>query len=430
MFLTGANVLQTQATAAGNGGCGIIAVNELKSGKSRFTDTDGSYGSMLDFADPDVKAKSYRQAEYIPEIKMCRMQMIGAGVKEDWISFIEKSGKFSGMMARIIPIIGYDRAMVRLDYERLAQYEFSLTGLKKVLTVMERHFQQFRVSSRYHGITLQFSQSRLDKEYRKTNGLLLAGFRNGNAVDYRSHYRTLLDHGPPGTSLLLRERSGCGVISVFIEQSLAVYSPLVMSDADETFLRGLEDNLLKIASDFYWAWKLPSYLNRNGELTAEEENRLETDMEKITGDRMVTIPDVILPSLLQLLTYILKGTFLLNKLATDQPLSSVPMQPKSRGSQKRYRIVKRLAEGVGRAKKRRFFVCNLMKAMRQISREEIEQEVRVLKSHAVVDTPTHRSVTLERDFNDDAMKYLKVHCGYGNDAALAQLVQATAELTD
>ena len=149
MFLTGADVLQTEATAAGNGGCGTIAVNELKSGRSRFTDTDGSYGSMLNFADPDVKAKSYRQAEYIPEIKICRLEMVGAGVKEDWISFIEKSGKFSGMMARIVPIIGCDRAMVRLEYERVAQYEFSMTGLKRVLTVKENHFQNFTVSSQY-----------------------------------------------------------------------------------------------------------------------------------------------------------------------------------------------------------------------------------------------------------------------------------------
>ena len=83
VFLTGANVLQTHATAAVNGGCGIIAVNELKSGKARYTDTDGTYGSMLNFADPEVDAKSYRKADFIPKIKKCRIQMVGAGVKED-----------------------------------------------------------------------------------------------------------------------------------------------------------------------------------------------------------------------------------------------------------------------------------------------------------------------------------------------------------
>ena len=83
VFLTGANVLQTQATAASNAGCGIIMVNEIKSGKIRYTDADGSYGSILDFADPDVSARSYRKAEFIPQIKKCRIQLIAAGVKED-----------------------------------------------------------------------------------------------------------------------------------------------------------------------------------------------------------------------------------------------------------------------------------------------------------------------------------------------------------
>ena len=83
VFLTGANVLQTQACAAANGGCGILAITEIKSGKTRYTDIDGSYGSMLDFADPTVGAKSYRKADFIPKIGKCRMQMVAAGVKED-----------------------------------------------------------------------------------------------------------------------------------------------------------------------------------------------------------------------------------------------------------------------------------------------------------------------------------------------------------
>ena len=83
VFLTGANVLQTHACAASNAGCGIMAVTEIKSGKTRYTDTDGSYGTMLDFADPQVAAKSYRKAEFIPKILKCRMQMVAAGVKED-----------------------------------------------------------------------------------------------------------------------------------------------------------------------------------------------------------------------------------------------------------------------------------------------------------------------------------------------------------
>ena len=83
VFLTGGNVLQTHATAACNAGCGLIVVDEIKSGRSRYTDPDGSYGTFLNFYDPDMKAKSYRNAKFIPKIDKCRMQMIAAGVKED-----------------------------------------------------------------------------------------------------------------------------------------------------------------------------------------------------------------------------------------------------------------------------------------------------------------------------------------------------------
>ena len=83
MFLTGANVLQTQATALSSAGCGVIIVNEIKSSKVRYTDTYGSYGSILDFADPEVNTRLCRKAELFPQIKKCRIQQIAAGVKED-----------------------------------------------------------------------------------------------------------------------------------------------------------------------------------------------------------------------------------------------------------------------------------------------------------------------------------------------------------
>ena len=83
VFLTGANVLQTQANAATNGGCGLIAVSEIKSGKCRYTDADGSYGRMLDFYEGEVAARSFRKADDIPKIAKCGIHMVAAGVKED-----------------------------------------------------------------------------------------------------------------------------------------------------------------------------------------------------------------------------------------------------------------------------------------------------------------------------------------------------------
>ena len=61
-------------------------------------------------------------------------------------------------------------------------------------------------------------------------------------------------------------------------------------------------------------------------MTAEQEARLEADLHKITTEKTVKIPDPIVPSLMKLVKYILKGTFLLNRLAKEQPLNTVPVQ--------------------------------------------------------------------------------------------------------
>ena len=102
------------------------------------------------------------------------------------MNFLAKSGKLSGMLARIIPVLGYDRGMVRLSYERLPQYDFALDGLKKVLSIMERTLQHFRATDDVVPITLQFSQSDLDQTFRQTNELLVAGHVRDDNVDYRS----------------------------------------------------------------------------------------------------------------------------------------------------------------------------------------------------------------------------------------------------
>ena len=83
VFLTGGNGLQTTAMAATNGGCGLISVSEIKVGKCAYTSTTGKHTPLLDFYDPDIAAQSFRQAEDIPIISKCRIQMVAAGVKED-----------------------------------------------------------------------------------------------------------------------------------------------------------------------------------------------------------------------------------------------------------------------------------------------------------------------------------------------------------
>ena len=83
LFLTGGNGFQTQAIAAQNGGCGLVFVPEIKSGKARYTDLDGSYGPLLSFYDDFIPAKTYRKAEKIPCIPHCRIHLLAAGVIDD-----------------------------------------------------------------------------------------------------------------------------------------------------------------------------------------------------------------------------------------------------------------------------------------------------------------------------------------------------------
>ena len=80
-FLTGRNCLQTHANASINGGGGLIFVPAMKSGRSRYTDAQGSYAPLLNFYDVTIPARSFRKAEDIPKIRNCRMQLFAAGVK-------------------------------------------------------------------------------------------------------------------------------------------------------------------------------------------------------------------------------------------------------------------------------------------------------------------------------------------------------------
>ena len=56
--------------------------------------------------------------------------MIAAGIKDDWIPFVEKSGIRSGLLARIIPVLSFDREAVRLGFQRMPKRSFSLVGIK------------------------------------------------------------------------------------------------------------------------------------------------------------------------------------------------------------------------------------------------------------------------------------------------------------
>jgi len=214
-----------------------------------------------------------------------------------------------------------------------------------------------------------------------------------------------------------------------LNQVVADFTPKIQSAADATFLRGLEENVLRIASDFYWAYKLPTYLSSNGLLTIAKEDELRKDINKVLLDKSVVIPEELVPNLLQFVTYVLKGIFHLNKFASGDSLVLPQPSPENRLSGKRHRIVERLGQGFGRAKRRRFFLSKLDKALGGIPRQILEQQIRILISHGVLTAPTHRSVCLHRSISHGALLYLKDNCDY-NDQQLAALLQANEGLQD
>ena len=107
---------------------------------------------------------------------------------------------------------------------------------------------------------MQFSRSRLDEAYRDTNNLLISPFTDRLFTDYRGVVTTLLDNAPPGTEKFQEEAKGEGLLAVYREQITAEFTPLIQTPADLTFIRGVEDNPLRIAADFFWAYKVPTYL--------------------------------------------------------------------------------------------------------------------------------------------------------------------------
>ena len=124
-------------------------------------------------------------------------------------------------------------------------------------------------------------------------------------------YTALLNNDPPSAAERKEERSGCSLLSVFLEQTQAEYQPLVRSSADDTFLRGLEENIHRLAGDFFWATFIPKYLRVHGNLLSVKKTQLERDVSTmLSNGGIVKIPEEIVPHIFKFMTYILKGTFL------------------------------------------------------------------------------------------------------------------------
>ena len=167
---------------------------------------------------------------------------------------------------------------------------------------------------------------------------------NGPVIDLRGKYRRLIDSALPTTTELKQEGSGFGLISVFLTQITAEFTPLIKCPADKLFLRGLDDNILRMASDMYWADKIPSYLTDESVMSEQNKNKLKSDIKEMRKTKIVTISKDIIPHLLKLVRYVLTETFWLNNQVEGSPDQASRAPSAALGSRKRKRIVHRLGK--------------------------------------------------------------------------------------
>ena len=218
-------------------------------------------------------------------------------------------------------------------------------------------------------------------------------------------------------------------MEVFIQQTVAHEKCLLKHAGDEVCLHGMEANLLRVASDFFWGSYICSFLTPNGVLTNEKENLLETSVSGMLEAGVVQIPLPIIQPLLLFIRYTLFGALHLNKLAYGVANVLPLLPPPEVETNKRKRIVLRLSLGLTGAKKRKFIISNVKESLRQYTKETILNQIRFLKSHVVVTRPTNKSVELVRSLSASAREYLRSKCAFSNNE-LVILDQSNSLLRD
>ena len=161
---------------------------------------------------------------------------------------MQQSGPNSGSLARIVPVIGLDREMVRLGQDRLPSCSFPLDGVKAILAIMEDMFSLY-TSEDKPPVILKFKESALLNNFRLENDIKTNASRVEGNFDLKGIFSTLLDNQPPNCDRLNEEGSGTGRVNVFISQLEAEFRPLFKSPGDENALNGISTNLMRISCD-------------------------------------------------------------------------------------------------------------------------------------------------------------------------------------
>ena len=213
-----------------------------------------------------------------------------------------------------------------------------------------------------------------------SNSRLVSGFEN----NLETEMTTLLDKPPPDANILLTEESGVGSVYVFIQRTLAEFSTKDGNPGDETVLHGLQANLRRVASNFFWASFICNFISDSGVLMKVDEDRLNDTLVQMLIDKVVTIPDIIVPALLKFMRFTIMGALHLNQFAAGCSSIAHVQEPSQVGSVVQKRLISRLAEGLLAIKKRKFTLSKLMESFADYSRDTLLKEIPILTTQSVV----------------------------------------------
>ena len=103
----------------------------------------------------------------------------------------------------MLPVLTFDRELIWIQRERLSSSKFSLDRLTNAFSVLARKFRDVVCGSGKSCIILEFSESTLLNNYRKTNHLMTQDAREGRNRKLGSLLTILFNNSPPDSWSLL-----------------------------------------------------------------------------------------------------------------------------------------------------------------------------------------------------------------------------------
>ena len=243
-----------------------------------------------------------------------------------------------------------DKELIKLYQENLVKHSVVLDGVHALLNILETRLWNVK-STQNPPIVLTFSNSELLKQYRTSNDEKTMPHRGEDTFNIGAISKILLESARPSASMFKSEGSGSAEVARFLQKAQAQFNVIAKTPADFNTLSGLPTNLLRVASDMFWADLIRTYLDKTGKLVQGKVAEFEAKLESMLQTRVVNIPDHVLQPLFSFMHYCILSSFHLNMLADPKLVEPEDVRV---NSLKRKRIILRMAKGYTGTKKRRF----------------------------------------------------------------------------